>query len=321
MRARMRTHDWGNSPLGAPGTWPSSLRTAVGIMLNSSYPMFLAWGPTLTFLFNDAYIPILGSKEAHALGMPFAELWSEIWTDIGPLVQTALSGEAIFADNLLLVMERNGFPEETYFTFSYSPIHDESGQVAGMFCACTETTRQILAERRQRFQLEVADRLRGLSEPQQISALALTLLGRHLQLTRVIYAGLDLSQQVLQIDSEWNDGSADSIAGARYPLARLGQAMVDGVQRGGPFWVTDVETDSRTAPQAAAYSRRAARSLLAVPLRASGRGQGLLVLTQSTPRHWRDSEGALAEDIAERIWSAVERSHAESSRRRAEAAL
>jgi PAS domain S-box-containing protein len=321
MRARMRSHDWSTSPLGPPGTWPSSLRTAVGIMLSSSFPMFLAWGPSLTFLFNDAYRPVLGNKQDSALGMPFSELWSDIWADIEPLVQTALSGESIFADNLLLVMERNGFPEETYFTFSYSPIHDESGQVAGMFCACTETTQQILSERRQRFQLEVADQLRGLSEPDEITTLASALLGRHLQLTRVIYAELDLSGQALRIDSEWNDGSTESIAGASYPVALLGEAMLEGVQRGGPFWVTDVENDSRTAPHASAYSKLAARALLTVPLRASAHGQSLLVLTQAAPRRWRDGDVALAENIAERIWSAVERSHAEASRRRAEAAL
>ena len=321
MRARMRFHDWDTSPLGAPGTWPSSLRTAVGIMLNSSFPMFLAWGPTLSFLFNDAYLPILGKKQAQALGMPFAEVWADIWADISPLVQTALSGESIFADNLLLHMERNGFPEETYFTFSYSPVHDESGAVAGMFCAVTETTQQILGERRQRFQLEVADRLRGLSDPEQIITLASALLGAHLQLTRLIYAELDLSRQTLRIDSEWNDGSVDSIAGASYPLALLGEAMVQGVRRGGPFWVSDVRTDSRTAAQATAYSRLSSRALLTVPLRASARAQTLLVLTQSTARRWRDGDVALAEDIAERIWSAVERSHAEASRRRAEAAL
>ena len=321
LRARMRSHDWGNSPLGPPGTWPSSLRTAVGIMLNSSFPMFLAWGPELIFLFNDAYLPILGKKQANALGMPFAELWSEIWTDINPLVQTALSGESIFADNLLLQMERNGFPEETYFTFSYSPVHDESGQVAGMFCACTETTQQILAERRQRFQLEVADQLRGLSEPDQIITLASALLGRHLQLTRVVYAELDLLQQALRVDSEWNDGSVEGITGANYPIALLGKSMVEAVQRGGPFWVADVTTDSRTAAQAPAYCQLGACSLLTVPLRASTRAQSLLVLTQDAPRRWRDGDVALAEDIAERIWSAVERSHAEARRRQAEAAL
>ena len=321
VRARMRSHDWSGSPLGRPETWPSSLRTAVGILLNSSYPMFVAWGPDLNMLFNDAYIPILGNKQADALGMPFATLWSDIWAEIRPLVETALSGESIFADNLLLMMDRNGFPEETYFTFSYSPIHDESGSVAGMFCACTETTRQILGERRQRFQLEVADQLRGLSEPDRIITAASALLGQHLKLTRVVYAELDLSQQALRVDSEWNDGSVDGIAGARFSFAQLGDAMMEGVQRGGPFWVADVETDSRTASQAAAYSRLAARALLAVPLRASARGQSLLVLTQAAPRRWRDDDVALAEDIAERIWSAVERSHAETSRRRAEAAL
>ena len=321
VRARMRSHDWSDSPLGPPGTWPSSLRTAVGIMLSSSFPMFLAWGPSLNFIFNDAYIPILGNKQADALGKPFEELWSDIWTDINPLVQTALSGESIFAENLLLLMERNGFPEETYFTFSYSPVHDESGKVAGMFCACTETTQQILAERRQRFQLEVADQLRGLSEPEQITTLASALLGQHLNVTRVIYAELDLPGQALRIGSEWNDGSVESAAGTAYPLSELGEAMVEGVQRGGPFWVSDVALDSRTASQAAAYSRLGTRALLAVPLRASARGQSLLVLTQSAPRRWRDGDVALAEDIAERIWSAVERSHAEASRRRAEAAL
>ncbi|MET0961718.1 MAG: PAS domain-containing protein, partial [Noviherbaspirillum sp.] len=321
MRARMRRHDWRTSPLGAPDAWPSSLRTAVGIMLNSSFPMFLTWGPSLNFLFNDAYIPMLGKKQDHALGMPFAEVWSDIWAEISPLVDTALSGESIYADNLLLVVERNGFPEEAYFTFSYSPVHDESGQVAGMFCAVTETTQQILSERRQRFQLEVADKLRGLSEPRQITALASALLGRHLQLTRVMYAELDDAGQVLRIDSEWNDGSAESIAGAAYPVARLGAAMVEGVRRGGPFWVSDVETDSRTASQAAAYAGMSARALLAVPLRKGDREQSLLVLAQAKPRRWRDGDVALAEDIAERIWSAVELSHAESSRRTAEAAL
>jgi PAS domain S-box-containing protein len=321
MRARMRRHDWSRSPLGMPDTWPSSLRTAVGIMLNSSYPMFLAWGPSLTFLFNDAYIPMLGNKQADALAQPFAQIWWDIWSDIGPLVDTALSGESIFADNLLLVMERNGFPEETYFTFSYSPVHDESGQVAGMFCACNETTLQILAERRQRFQLEMADKLRGLLQPGQITAVASALLGRHLDLTRVIYAQIDDDGRRLRVESDWNDGHVPGIAGKSYPIADLGPALAEEVRRGGPFWVADVENDSRTAAQARAYASVSARALLAVPLRKAGRVHSLLVLIHAAPRHWREGDVALAEDIAERIWSAVERAHAESSRRLAEAAL
>lgn len=117
-------------------------------MLNSRYPMFIAWGPELAFLYNDAYAPIFGAKHPHALGRPFAEVWADIWHDIKPLVDKALSGEATFNENMHLVMERNGFPEDTWYTFSYSPVRDESGGVAGMFCACQETTQQVLAETR-----------------------------------------------------------------------------------------------------------------------------------------------------------------------------
>ena len=144
----MRGHDWSTSALGAPEAWPQSLRTAVSLMLNSRFPMFMAWGPQLAFLYNDAYAPIFGAKHPHTLGLPFAQVWSEIWDDVRPLVDQALSGEASFHENLHLVMERNGFPEDTWYTFSYSPVRDETGGVAGMFCACQETTGQVLGERR-----------------------------------------------------------------------------------------------------------------------------------------------------------------------------
>jgi PAS domain S-box-containing protein len=146
----MRAKDWAATPLGPVETWPQSLRTAVSILLNSRHPMFIAWGPRLGFLYNDGYAPIFGAKHPAALGGPFAEVWSEIWLDIKPLVDRALRGEPTWSENLQLIMERNGYPEETYFTFSYSPIYDETGGVGGMFCACTETTEVVLGERRLR---------------------------------------------------------------------------------------------------------------------------------------------------------------------------
>lgn len=147
MGARMRAHDWARTPLGPPEQWPQALRTAVGIMLSSKYPMFLAWGPQLTFLYNDGYIPILGEKHP-ALAMPFQELWNEIWDDISPIVDKALAGEATYWENLELEMHRHGRPEPAWFTFSYSPLRGELGEVLGMFCACTETTAQVLGKRR-----------------------------------------------------------------------------------------------------------------------------------------------------------------------------
>ncbi|HYI70344.1 MAG TPA: PAS domain-containing protein [Skermanella sp.] len=164
MGALMRSHDWRSSPLGLPETWPQSLRTVVSLLLNSKFPMFVAWGPQLAFLYNDGYLPIFGAKHPKALGRPFAEVWSEIWDDIGPLVDHAMAGEATFHEDLPLRMLRHGYPEDTWFTFSYSPVHDESGGVGGMFCACFETTGQIIGERRLR---DSEARWRGLFERMQ----------------------------------------------------------------------------------------------------------------------------------------------------------
>jgi PAS domain S-box-containing protein len=143
MGALMRAHDWSSSPLGKPERWPQSLRSVVSLMLTSKFPMFIAWGPELAFLYNDGYRPIFGAKHPHAVGLPFREVWAEIWTDIEPLVTKALAGEATYHEDLHLVMERNGYPEDTWYTFSYSPVRDETGEIAGMFCACTETTQEV----------------------------------------------------------------------------------------------------------------------------------------------------------------------------------
>ena len=148
MGARMRAHDWSTSPLGEPETWPQSLRALVRLMLNAKQAMFIAWGPELAFLYNDDYAPIFGAKHPHALGLPFAEVWSDIWGQIKPLVDSTLSGRAVWQEDLLIPMERNGYREDAWFSFSYNPVWDDKGAIAGMFCACTETTEKVLAERR-----------------------------------------------------------------------------------------------------------------------------------------------------------------------------
>jgi signal transduction histidine kinase/ActR/RegA family two-component response regulator len=144
--ALMRVHDWSSSPLGHPRTWPQSLRSVVGLLLNSKFPMFVAWGEDLGFLYNDAYAEILAGKHPRSLGAKFYDIWSEIWPDIWPLIEAAMAGIASYRENLPLTMMRKGFVEQTWFTFSYSPVRDESGAVAGMFCAVAETTAQVLAE-------------------------------------------------------------------------------------------------------------------------------------------------------------------------------
>jgi len=161
MGALMRAHDWSASPLGHPRDWPQALRTTVGLMLNSKFPMFVAWGGELGFLYNDSYISVLGDKHPDALGKRFHDVWHEIWHDIHPLIVRALKGEASYMDRLPLRMRRHGYDEETWFRFSYSPVRDEDGTVAGMFCACVEMTGEVLA---QRYREEENERLVTLFE-------------------------------------------------------------------------------------------------------------------------------------------------------------
>jgi signal transduction histidine kinase/CheY-like chemotaxis protein len=145
--ALMRMHDWTASPLGHPRIWPQSLRSVVGLLLESRFPMFVAWGNELSLLYNDAYAEILGAKHPRALGGQFHDIWSEIWPEISPLIASAMAGEATYREDLPLIMNRRGFDEETWFTFSYSPVRDEDGRIAGMFCAVAETTQKIVAEK------------------------------------------------------------------------------------------------------------------------------------------------------------------------------
>jgi signal transduction histidine kinase len=145
--ALMRALDWSTSPLGHPRNWPQSLRSVVGLLLQSQFPMFVAWGTDLGFLYNDPYAEILGAKHPKALGSRFYDIWSEIWPDISPLIDAALTGRATYREDLPLVMNRKGFDEHTWFTFSYSPVRDESAKVVGIFCAVSETTPKVLAER------------------------------------------------------------------------------------------------------------------------------------------------------------------------------
>jgi PAS domain S-box-containing protein len=138
--------DWSKTALGELESWPQSLKTAVGIMLNSRLPMFISWGPQRIFLYNDSYSEILGKKHPASLGERFENIWSEIWHDIEPLILAVDNGEAKYLEDMKLIMNRHGYNEETYFTFSYSPIYDESDSVTGLFCACVETTSRKKSE-------------------------------------------------------------------------------------------------------------------------------------------------------------------------------
>ncbi|MES2664503.1 MAG: PAS domain-containing protein [Pseudomonadota bacterium] len=145
--ALLRALDWTQHPLGPPEAWPVILQTTVSILLGSRQPMFVSWGPQNHTLYNDGYAQILAQKHPAYLAQPIADMWSDIWPQLIPLFAQVYAGESIHMDHIELQILRKGFLEDAHFSFSYTPLKDDTGRVVGLFCACAETTAQVLLKR------------------------------------------------------------------------------------------------------------------------------------------------------------------------------
>ncbi|MBM9461578.1 SpoIIE family protein phosphatase [Nocardioides sp. zg-536] len=167
--------DWAATEVGPPEQWPPLLRTTVRTLLGSQFPMWMAWGPSLTFFCNDAYRrDTLGTKYPWALGRPASEVWSEIWDEIGPRLSAVMDeGASTWDEKLMLILMRSGYAEETYHTFSYSPLLEDDGSVAGMLCVVREDTDEVIANRRIRALRDLAGHLTAqLSERETVQQAA-----------------------------------------------------------------------------------------------------------------------------------------------------
>lgn len=173
MARRMRAFDWTRTPLGAPERWPSSLCTSTRIILTSRHPMFVWWGEQLINLYNDGYAQFLHCLHPWALGKPAAEVWPEIWPQVGPRAEFARRQDAGTYDEALpFIMHRKGYPEETYVTFSYSPIPDDAGGCGGILCPVTEETQRVIGERQLALLKELAARTGEARSPREACELA-----------------------------------------------------------------------------------------------------------------------------------------------------
>ena len=174
MGAIMRAFDWGKTVVGPVESWPQSLRTALSILLDSQYPMYIAWGPEFIEFYNDAFRPILGSKHP-VIGGRSPETWAEIWADfVGPLFAKVHRGEATYLEDTLVPLYRHGYMEECYFTFSYSPIRNESGAVGGVLVTCIETTNRVASERRLRTLRDLGNRTVAARTPESACRMAVS---------------------------------------------------------------------------------------------------------------------------------------------------
>jgi PAS domain S-box-containing protein len=200
MGERMRALDWRKTPLGPAEGWPQSLKTIVRVMLDSRYAMWMLWGPDLTFFCNDAYLPTVGMKRNWVLGARSDKVWEEIWPDIGPRIQRVLEeGRATWDEGLPLFLERYGFAEETYHTFSYSPIYDDGSRIAGMLCVVTEVTERVIGERRLRVLRDLAASPRAEATEEACKRLINVLANNPLDVSFASLYLLDSRQECLKL--------------------------------------------------------------------------------------------------------------------------
>jgi signal transduction histidine kinase len=228
MAALMRRLDWSATGVGRPEDWPRSLRTIVRVMLTSRFPMWMGWGPEVTFFYNDAYGAMtLGSKHPWALGRPTREVWAEIWPHISPRIEQVLgTGTATWDERLLLFLERSGFSEETYHTFSYSPVSGDRGETAGILCVVSEETERVIGERRLAQLHDLARRISNANTTEDVLADARRSLLEHAR---------DLPFTLTYLfDGDQGSARLASLTGIAedHPAAR-----VAGVERGAhPIW-------------------------------------------------------------------------------------
>ena len=181
MGALMRSMDWSKTPFGPVSEWPQSLRTALRICLDSKFPILIWWGPELRILYNDAWKPALGTtKQREALGAPGQQVWSEVWDTIGPMLEGVMrTGQATWENDQLLLFDRHGYVEESYWTYSYSAIRLSSGEVGGVFSAVHEVTDRVLNARRLKTLREVADQVVQAKHVADACALAMQSIARN----------------------------------------------------------------------------------------------------------------------------------------------
>jgi anti-anti-sigma factor len=319
----MAEKDWSTTPLGTPDGWPVSLRNVVRILLTSRFSMWAAWGPELTTFYNDAYWrDTLQAKHPWALGRPAREMWAEIWPDIGPRIRSVLeTGRATWDEDLLLFLERSGYPEETYHTFSYSPLADDLGRTEGMLCVVTETTERVLGERRMACLGDLAAAVATTrTEPDVFTAVSRQL-GRNLHdlpfsLTYLFdadgaarlgaAAGVEPGSSAAPLVLREEDDPV-------WPLARIRageQVLIDDL----PDLLTDLPTGAWAVPPAQA---------VAVPIASSAQGPtsvtGFLVVGLNPHRRYDESYRGFVELVANQIASGLLNAHSyEAERRRAE---
>jgi PAS domain S-box-containing protein len=320
MRALCRALDWAATPLGPVGRWPTALRVTARLVLAHPFPTVVLWGPALVQLYNDGYREIMGARHPAGLGQPTRECWPEVWHVNAPLYERVRRGESVSLEDARFPIERAGGLEEAWFTLSYSPAYDDAGDVAGVLLTIFETTewrRQDEAalragEARQAFLLQLSDALRAEPDADAAANRAIGMLAEHLRLDRCWISEVFEQQGTSTVGPEYRRPDLAPMAGT-FRLSDYPETMRRLATQ--PMAVHDAATDPRFSDaEKALLAGLQLRALLVVPLRKGSRVVSwALAVATAASREWTDGEQVLLENVAERVWGAIERARAEAA--------
>ncbi|MBW4622002.1 MAG: PAS domain S-box protein [Cyanosarcina radialis HA8281-LM2] len=325
MAKLMRSLDWSQTPLGALSGWPSSLKTAVSICLNSRFPMVIWWGKELVLLYNDAWRPILGTKHPKALGRPGQEMWAEIWDIIGVQLNSVLeTAQATWSDDMLLLVDRYGYTEEAYFTYSYSPIFLDTGEVGGAFTAVTETTRRVIGQRRLRTLRELAaNTVEAKSVEETCRAASATLASNPYDIPFALLYSIEQEGRQARLVGTVGVEAGTSASNELVDLTRSsdGWKLAKVKQTGNAERID--ESICQFGPLPGGAWDEPSRSAIVLPIAQSGQKDllaGLLVLGISPRREFDDEYRGFFDLVASNVATAIANADAyEAERQRAEA--
>lgn len=308
MAGRVRDFDWSDHPIGAPECWPQSLRSALGIALNSAFPTAIYWGDDLRLLYNDAWSYIPGPRHPGCLGMPAREVWADIWHVIEPQFRQVIeTGEGLFVEDQMLPMWRFGFEEETYWTYSFTPITGADGAVEGVFNNGMEMTSKVFERRQAGLLLKMADEIRHRPGVDSAMEIVCKLLGEHLGAIRVGIRQLNPLSGVYDVRSEWQaEGIAPTGEDVPWGLVR---PLVAALAKGEVLRIDR----SEDLPEEIAHLMRqkyGAGAMLAIPSHRGERLDSMLYIHREKPHAWSDGEVAMTEHAFARAIQAIDHERA-----------
>ena len=305
MAQRIRSYDWADTPLGSPQSWPQSLRSALSICLNSSFPAAIYWGPELRLLYNDAWRFIPGPRHPDALGKPGKEVWQDIWHVIEPQLRSVFAtSQGFVTQEQMLPMQRFGKLEETYWDYSFTPIAGEDGQVAGIFNQGQEITDRVLTERCNGLMLTLSDRLRALETPGVILKTGLEIAGPKAGVDSLFFGDALLDEDMpVKVNASWSVSAASPITGT-LPLALFGDDALHALRRGENFAIEDIAENPRDCRSEAhaLLADLGARAVLLSPIVQNDTCVSVLAAAHNAPRQWTSHDHDLFRSIVGRLW-------------------